>query len=90
MMSETQNKINLQGITKLKNKLGKLKESLSAKNIQCIEYENEVQRINQILDSKETEISTLLSQYQQQKIAFDNDMRQKDALFLEKIKSKLV
>ena len=85
-LNESQNRINLQGINKLKNKVSKLKDALTQRNIQITEYENEIFRVNQLLEVKDKESTTVINQYQSLKANFDIEVKEKEARFLEKIK----
>lgn len=89
MLSESQSRINLQGITKLKGKLTKLKDSLSLKTEQCTQYENEVFRLSQLIEAKDNEVTTIFSQYNELRNKYDTEIKEKENMFLSKIKSKL-
>ena len=88
-LNESQNRLNLQGITKLKNKVSKLKDALTQRTLQWTEYENEVFRANQVIEIKEKEAEAIIRQYQTLKSNFDSEVKNKETQFLEKIKGKL-
>jgi len=91
-LTETDNQIQvtMHGIRKLKNKNNKLKEVLNLKTNQCIEFETEIYRLSQVIEGKDKEISNVIEQYQELKNTIDTDNAQKDTLFLERIKSKIL
>lgn len=88
VLNESQARLNLQGITKLKNKLSKLKDTIAHKNSQCAEYENELYRAKQTIEAKDQELSTVINQLQELRRGYENDLKQKDYTFMEKMRSK--
>ena len=89
-INENDNKqaqIHFKAVTKLKGKISKLKETLNQRNNQLFEFENEAFRLNQLIEEKDKEISNVLAQFQDFKLNSENELNQKDAAFLERIKS---
>jgi chromosome segregation ATPase len=74
--------------SKLKAKISKLKDSLNQKTLRVSEYESEIFRLSQVLSDKDQELSSFVNQYQELKNSCEEELRQKDSIFLEKIKSK--
>lgn len=85
-LNESQERLNLQGITKLKNKLTKLKDTLDVRNNKCVEFENEIFRANQIIEEKDRELSTIFMQYNELKNSYDSHIQTKENEFLNQIK----
>lgn len=87
-LSESQAQLNLHGITRLKNKVTKLKDTLNLRSTQWVELESEIIKLNQMLENKEKEMQTLFNQYQELRVTYESESQNKDLLYLEKLKSK--
>ena len=89
-LNESQERSNLQGIHKLKGKINKLKDTLKIQNEQCTQYEHEIIKANQIIETKNSDLTTVAMQYNELKANFEAQVQAKEVAFLERIKGNFL
>lgn len=97
LLNESQQRMNLAGITKLKNKITRLKginchlqltilDTLNDQNNRVSELESELFTANQVIEGKDRELAMMASQTQEMQTGVENQFRAVTEACEEKIK----